>query len=258
MSIIDYIVIGLILLFAIMGFVKGFFKAMFSFVKGVAKLFLSLYLAKPLSIFLSNVKLGAETIPSIITSKFGDKIIGLFVSQSTFDAYGGNIAGNVLEQNLLSSADKSAKCFAYIVKCFFKNMFAEDAIYIDYGDFTTKFCYAFMTIILIIISFLLILIVLSILFAILTKLFSMGSEKFVFRLADRFLGMGFGVLKAGLLILVAMFILKMLSGMPILSTYITNIMEQSTISLNIYNIAYDIFSKIISIINFENLLPTNL
>ena len=245
--ILDAIVIGLVVLFALIGLLRGFIKSIVSFFKGATGTIIAAVCAKPVSSVLSNFRVN-EMIAKLIA---GMNLTSNFITSETYAtlAESGDVTGTVLAENMTNKV-------GFFIKTFFSDLFTETAIYTSYEDLCAKFNLAVGTILLVAIAFLLVLLVLNIVLAILVKIFTNAAEQARFGFIDRLLGLAFGALKGAIVIIVLVFIMNVVSLIPVAGTAIQGFVADAKITSMVYEEVSKFIATIIAGIDFNALIQS--
>ncbi|MBQ7308118.1 MAG: CvpA family protein [Clostridia bacterium] len=250
MVLIDIVLLGIIVIFAIVGLCRGFIKSILSFFKGTTDVVISVVLAKPVASFLTGFKLN-EMLANVAKSL---NLVGAVVKEEAFNTLlngGASITGNVISENMSGKV-------SFIVKTFFSNLFTEEVVYTSYADFCAKFNLACGTILLIVLSFIMIMICLGIILSILTKIFTTSTGDARYGTLDKILGLVFGMLKGLLVIVVIMFALNVSGLIPVVGNAIEEIIADTKITAFIYEKVTGVFTNIVSSIDFNTLIASAL
>lgn len=238
LNIVDYIVLGIILLFAIIFFFKGFIKSLFSLTKKVLAIFLSFLLVKPVSGILLGTSLGDSARSSVldwVVSKLGDVA---------------NITNPTSEQiGELSSSLNIPKFICDWIFQGFENNLADCTL----GEAISKTItyYAFN-----ILTFIALFIILSILIWIVVKVLNKVVETPLLKPINRLLGFALGAVYGALIVSVIFLGMSALSSWDfinnIIQTYIDPLNESFGVARFLYNnnllvLIYE------NIINIENI-----
>lgn len=246
--VVDFILLGIIILGALLGLCKGFIKSVVSFFKGATGLIIATFLSKPVASILTGFKLN-EILTNAV-AKFN--LLQTAITEEAFNTLlsgEATVAGNVISENMQGKV-------AILIKAFFGKLFTNDVAYTSYADLTSKFNIACSTAILIVISFFIVLLLLNIILSVLYKIFTNSANEARFGIMDRLLGMIFGILKAGIVIVVIMFAVNISSLIPVVGTALTDFMADSKVAILVYDKLTPIFNNIVTSIDFNGLVKT--
>lgn len=248
---IDLILIGIVLLFALIGLCKGFINTIISFFRGTTSVVVAILLAKPVSLALSSVKIN-EMVSNVFE---GLNVINNAITEQSFNNIlsqnGGTLTGEIVGQNLVGK-------LSILIKTFFSNLFSSEVVYTSYMDLSSRFNYACGTALTIVIAFILVYILIKVVLGLLNKIFTNEAGSRRFGALDRLLGMLFGILKACLLIVVFMFAINISSLIPVVGNATNNIIEGTKIASTIYGWVSTLFTNIVSSIDFNALVQSML
>lgn len=244
--IIDIVLVGIVILFAIFGLIKGFIQTLIKFFKGATGVFVSALLTKPFASLLVQLKLD-QAIAKLLGSL---KLVNGVMKEEAFNEIlngAESVAGNVVGENITSK-------LAIMIKTFFPNLFTDAVTYASYSEFTQKFNAACGATLLIIIAFLFIVLMLNIILTILNKLFTNSSLPFRFGVVDRLLGLVMGVLSAAIMITIIVVALNISRMIPVVDTSVENILAETKIAGMLYNNINIILKNVVTQINFSGLI----
>ena len=244
--IIDIVVVGMVILFAIVGLAKGFIQTLIKFFKGATGLFVAALLTKPFAGILVSLRLD-QGITKVL-SNF--KLVNGVIKEEAFnEILGGaeSVAGDVLGESITSK-------LAGMIKAFFPNLFTDAISYASYTEFADKFNSACGAVLLVIISFLLIVLILNIVLTILNKLFTNSSLPYRFGVVDRILGLVMGACSAVVLITTIVIALNISRMIPVVDTSVENVLAETKIAGMIYDTINTVLKNIVEQINFSSLL----
>ncbi len=175
-TIVDYIVLGVLLLFLIIGLAKGFFKMVFSLSKKIISLVLAYFLVSPVRSFVISSELGLKInnyCLDIVNSKLGD--LALITNPSA-------------EQ--IESLSDLLNLPKFVINLLYK-AFQNDVTTMPLGESIAQtISYYFITIV----SFIVLVIVIALLVFILARLLNSLFETPVLKPINRLLGMGLGLI----------------------------------------------------------------
>ena len=180
LSVIDYIVIGVVLISALIGIKKGFVKVLFSLIRKFASFFIALFLVKPVRSFLR-------------TTVVNEKIYGFFLNW--VNGKGEQFSQPVPEGGMSEALKESLNLPKFL--CDLLSKVIGDGSATEGMTLGEVFSETLTYYVLTIVAFILLLIVASIVIALLSKLFTSIFEsehlKGINRLLGFVLGIGIGV-----------------------------------------------------------------
>ena len=176
LSIIDYIVIGVILISAIIGIKKGFVKVLFSLIRKFASFFIAIFLVKPVRSFLR-------------TTVVNEKIYGFFLNWVS--GKGEQFNQPVPEGGMSDALKESLKLPKFL--CDLLSKVIGDGSATEGMTLGEVFSETLTYYVLTIIAFILLLIVASIVIALLSKIFVSIFESEQLKGINRFLGFILGI-----------------------------------------------------------------
>lgn len=247
MGILDFILIGIVVLIAIIGIFRGFIRALVDFLSGFTGLIISILLIKPATMILHN--LGLTTVCGKIFSGMSTKII----TEEAFQTLAAS--GNPVTGATIDNAVEMSGIGSQVLKALFGNIFSEASVYATYNDFATVIQEAFGLMLVAVIAFIIILILIRIIIAILLKLFTNKSGEVTHTALDRFLGMLFGIAKSTIWIFLTLALINISANLPSITEPINNLLTNcSSVSQEINAFVTDIMSKVFEMLNIGELL----
>lgn len=211
MAVIDIIIIAVLLVFAIVGMIKGFLNTILSLFSTFASLAVAILCAKPVARFLNNVFHIVENI--------GGKIAGTITNitpfQSNYEGVADGLTGEELK-NYISGNNPSFKERVY-------NLFIEDSKVFNYSETITTAEQADQSVvqyigerlagvISVIIATVAVFIALKIAVFLLSKLFDALTKNRAISGIDRTLGLIFGLVKGALLVCIVLGVFYLISN----------------------------------------------
>ena len=220
-SIVDYIVLGFILIFAIIGVCKGLFKMIFSLSKKIIAFIVAYYLAGPVRDLLLPTTIGEKINGSVlawVTEKIPDLV---------------NITSPTDEQ--LSTISSSLNLPKFIVELILK-AFNDKITTMSIGD-TIASTVTYYT--LTVLSYVGLFIVISILVLILGSLLNSLFESPILKPINRILGLGLGVLIATLIISLLLLITQSLSSWSFMGDFVQSQIDPTNPSFGVTRFLYN-------------------
>ncbi len=222
--IIDILIVAVLIIFGIIGFNKGFLKSFISLFSWVVCILIAIFTAK----YVANWINGIYDFSSLIGGRIADGLTGVneFFSQSISEFSSTEEIINNLPADLNG-------LLSQLIKVVFSNtsvdMTSTDTIASVVGSSLGHIC-------MVIIAGILTFIVLKIVIALLSRLFDNISRTKILGGLNKVLGLIFGVLKAGCIIIILNCILVGLSLIPAVNNTITPLIQDNThIEKVIYN-----------------------
>ena len=222
--IIDILIVAVLIIFGIIGFNKGFLKSFISLFSWVVCILIAIFTAK----YVANWINGIYDFSSLIGGRIADGLTGVneFFSQSISEFSSTEEIINNLPADL-------NRLLSQLIKVVFSNtsvdMTSTDTIASVVGLSLGHIC-------MVIIAGILTFIVLKIVIALLSRLFDNISRTKILGGLNKVLGLIFGVLKAGCIIIILNCILVGLSLIPAVNNTITPLIQDNThIEKVIYN-----------------------
>lgn len=228
----DLIFIGLIVLFALLGFLKGGIKSLISFLLTIISLCLAYLLMDNLSKIIFEIDFVRTDIVGYISDKIGSVSTYFTVEVSSIEEL----------ETLISSSDLNV-LYKFVFKLLLANFTLQGTTTVAniLSLYITR-------IVIMIISF----VSLFILFMLFSRLIERLVDKYFLKgkigLCNRFVGLFVGGVKGILICGVVFFVLSAVSSVYSFS-FITNLMENSNITTCLYkNLASDILARFMRII----------
>ncbi|MBE7076385.1 MAG: CvpA family protein [Clostridiales bacterium] len=223
--VIDIIIVGLLIVFAISGLKKGFMKSIISLFSWVVCIVIAVFVAK----YVANLINGIYDFSALIGGKISKSLI------KSNDYFSLAVSSFGTKANLIKAIpDSTNKVLASILKVFFEK--SNDDIMTSnksVGEVTGD---GLGSIIMLIISAILVFIILKIIVALLSRFFDKLANIKIIGGLDKILGLTLGIIKAGLIIITLNLILVGLSLMPVVNKTITPIIQDNThVEKVIYN-----------------------
>ena len=230
--VIDIAIVIALIFFGIKGFKNGFFKSFLSLFNWVACIAVATLVAKYVAGWIN----GIYDFSALIGNKISDALIN---TNSFFTMTVSEFGG---KQNVINSMPEDMNgMLKQLIKVVFSNSAVDEA--------STESIASIMGgslghIVMIIVAGILTFIVLKIALALLSKLFDNISKTKVLGSVNKIVGLAFGVVKAGLIILILNFVLVGLTLIPAVNNTITPIIQDNTrVEKFIYNKTDDTFGK---------------
>lgn len=230
--IIDIVIILALVLFGIKGFKNGFFKSFLSLFNWVACIVVAALVAKYVAGWIN----GIYNFSALIGNKISEALTktNAFFTM-TVSEFGG-------KQNVINSMPEDMNgMLKQLIKVVFTNSSVDET---SSESIASIMGGSLGHIVMIIIAGILTFIVLKIALALLSKLFDNISKTKVLGSVNKIAGLAFGVIKAGLIILILNFVLVGLTLIPTVNNTITPIVQDNThVERFIYNKTDDTFGK---------------
>ena len=228
----DVIIIGLLVIFGLIGFKKGFFKSIISMISTVVVIIISFFCASPLARLLNKFY--------DFTGLIGKGICKGIASMGAF--YSQPIPEGVSGADLVNSIPESTNGFLKKLMSYALNpLSASDVQGATVAEIVSG---AFASVIMLIICGILLFILIRIILAIATRLFENITRNRVFGVTNKILGLTFGVLKGLIIVFIFSLVLTFLTVIPAINTKVSPaIQDHSIIARPIYNLTDEIVEK---------------
>lgn len=228
----DVVIVAILAIFGLIGLKKGFFKSVLSLFSTLAVLIISVLCAGHLAKLINKI----YNFTGLIAGKLSGAIssMGSFYSQTIPQG----VSGKDLVNNIPSSTNGFLKkLMAHVLN----PLSASDVEGLTVSEIVSG---AFASIIMLIISAILLFIAIKIIIAISSRLFDNITRNRVFGATNKLLGLGFGVVKGGLIILIFTFVLTLLTVIPAVNTKLSPIIQDNTkLARPIYNYTDEFVEK---------------
>lgn len=227
--IIDISVILLIVLFGFIGYKKGFLKSLISLFSWVVCLVVAFFTAKYVASWINGIY--------DFSGLIGEKVAKSLQKDNAYFSLAVSTFGT--KENLINAGEAASSGFIEkLIKVIFNNSKVDmtsnktigAVIGESVGDIT-----------MILVAGLLVFIVLMIVFKILSKIFDKIASMRVIGGINKLLGLAFGVLKAGVIIIAANLLIIALSHLPVVNKTITPLIQDNT---KIEKVVYDKTDKV--------------
>lgn len=228
---IDVAIVGVIVIFALIGLFKGFFKSVISMISTFVVLIASIFLASPVAKLVNKI----YDFTGLIAGKLCKNIAGLgsFYSEPIHNMSGAEVAGNIP-----SGTNGFLKKFMTHT---LKPLSAGDIEGATVADIVSG---SFASIIMLVISAILVFILIKIVIAIITRLFDNISRNRVFGFSNKLLGFVFGACKGLLAVFVFALTLTALTVIPVVNKKVSPLLQDHTkIAKPIYNFSDRLVEK---------------
>lgn len=228
----DLIFVGLILLFAFLGFLKGGIKSLISFLLTIISLCLAYLLMDNLSKIIFNIDFVRNDIVSFISNKIGDLSSYFTIEVSSIEEL----------ENLITSSDLNI-LYKFVFKLLLSNFTLQGTTTV--ANILSLYI---IRIVIMIISF----VSLFAIFMLISRLIEKLIDRFLLKgkvgLFNRFVGMFVGGVKGIVICGVIFFVLSAIASVYSFD-FITNLMENSGVTTCLYkNLARDILARFMRII----------
>lgn len=220
--IIDLVIIGLILIFAIVGFYKGFLRELISLVGFFGSLVISYFACGYFSNFLNSVFGWGVSISNFVVNQ----ISGI---SSTFASETGSTVEEL--QTVINSSGTNIAYKEILKQLVIKADFSQGAVTVAgvVGTIVSGF-------LMMIISFGIMFILLRVVVFILDKLLSRIPRKSAVGTVNKWLGLLIGFVKGGLNILIVLAVVYLLCFVPSINEFIMPYIETSYVTKFLYNL----------------------
>ncbi len=235
MNTIDIVVVVLLILFALIGFVRGFTNSFLSFLASIFSFSCAFYLAKPISSFLSKTFGLIEKLASLVSTRI----------ESLFQ-FTGSLTGTEIMENYCSAGNFLKKAMSALIDV--NATYTQESIV---KEISTGAGSLILMAICIILSFILI----KIAFRLLAKLFdALKKRSIAFNGLDRVLGLILGACKALFVVGVVFVIAGLLQTVPAVANTLETVFENSTVAKPLYDFITNLVGNYINKIDFSALL----
>lgn len=238
MNILDIVIICLVVLFALIGFSKGFMNTLLSLVGNLATLVGAFYLAKPLT--------------SLLNSTFG--IVGaisknLSIQISPFFTDFTNLAGSEVIANHCSATGILKTAFSLFIKP--ETVYeSEEVLVSNLGNFAGS-------VVTMAICMLISFIIIKIALYFLAKIFdALKKKSLAFSGLDRILGLVLGAVKGLILIAVVCVIASLIQSIPAVANALDTVFTGSNVGKPLYDFITSFVNNYISQIDFNTILSS--
>lgn len=235
-TIVDYIILGVLLLFLIIGLVKGFFKMIFSLSKKIISFALAYFLVSPVRSFVIGSELGAKInnyCLDIITSKLGD--LALVTNPST-------------EQ--IESLSDYLNLPKFVINLLYK-AFQDEVTTMPLGESLAQtISYYFITVV----SYIVLVIVIALLVFVLGRLLNSLFETPVLKPINRILGMSLGLVIGLMIVSFVFLIAQSLIGIEFVGNFIETQIQPDNPD---FGIARFLYNNNLLLYALENIIHIN-
>ena len=228
----DVLIIAILVIFGLIGLRKGFFKSVLSLFSTLVVIILSIAFAGHLAKLINKIYDFTGLIAGKLCS--GIASMGAFYSE-TIPA---GVSGKDIVNNIPSSTNGFLKkLMSYVLE----PLSAGDIEGATVAEIVSG---SFASIIMLIISAIVLFIAIKIVIAIASRLFDNITRNRVFGATNKLLGLGFGVVKGFLILIIFVIVLTLLTVIPAVNTKITPIIQDHTkIARPIYNYTDEMVEK---------------
>lgn len=227
MSILDIIVIAILVLSLLIGLWRGFLRTLLNLFSNLACIVVSILLARPVTNLVKN---WFDMIGSL-TTKIANGIQGMFPTEG-WPATGETVKNNITGDGIYKA----------IVKSFIEDGSTYESASSLANEIGSKLAFIVLMIVVAIVLFILIKIALRIL----AKIFDAITKKSAISGLDRVLGGIVGLIKGAIFVFVVLTILYALNSLPFINSWFDGLVNNSVITLKIYNAIQDLFNFIVS------------
>lgn len=228
----DVAIIAILVIFGLIGLRKGFFKSVLSLFSTLVVLIISIFGASYLAKLINKIY--------DFTGLIAGKLCSGIASMGTF--YSQTIPEGVSGKDLVNSIPSSTNGFLKkLMSYVLEPLSASDVQGATVADIVSG---AFASIIMLIISAIVLFILIKIVIAIVSRLFDNITRNRVFGAANKLCGLGFGVVKGGLVVVLFAFVLTLLTVIPAVNTKLSPIIQDNTkLARPIYNYTDEFVEK---------------
>ena len=250
MAVIDIIVIAVLVVFAIIGMVKGFLNTLLSLFSTLASFGVAVFCAKPVSKFFNNV----FNLVGFISSKLIGTLTGSITPFQTAETNGQTLAdmtgAQIKEYFASDGLSFQERIFSLFIDDSATFEYAESAAASDQN--VVKFIAEHLAaIISVVVSAIIVFILIKIAVLLLSKLFNAITKIRAINGIDRTLGLLVGVIKASFIICLTLGIFYLLANNTIESW-----IENSTVTKWIYNYVAQLVDKLADNLNLPSFITT--
>lgn len=228
----DVAIIAILVIFGLIGLRKGFFKSVLSLFSTLVILIISIFGASYLAKLINKI----YDFTGLIAGKLCTGIASMdpFYSQAIPEG----VSGKDLVNSIPASTNGFLKkLMSYVLE----PLSASDVQGATVADIVSG---AFASIIMLIISAIILFILIKIIIAIISRLFDNITRNRVFGAANKLCGLGFGVVKGGLIVVLFAFVLTLLTVIPAVNTKLSPIIQDNTkLARPIYNYTDEFVEK---------------
>lgn len=229
---IDVTIIALVVLFALIGLHKGFFKSVISMISTLVVIVISFFLAGPFARLINKLYdftgLIAEKLCSAIAS------MGAFYSKPIPEGVSG---AEIVESIPASTNGFLKKLMSYVLKPLSANDIQGETV----ANIVSG---AFASIIMTIIAGIILFIAIKIIISLASRLFDNITRNKVFGSVNKILGLVFGAIKGFLIVVVFSVVLTLLTVVPLVNRKLSPIIQDHTkIARPIYNYTDEFMEK---------------
>lgn len=230
--IVDVAIIAILVVFGFIGYRKGFFKSILSMLSTIVVLIISIFCAGNLAKLINKIY--------DFTGLIAGKLSGGIASMGTF--YSQTIPAGMSGKDLANNIPASTNGFLKKLMSYaLEPLSASDVEGATVAEIVSG---SFASIIMLIICAIVLFIAIKIIIAIASRLFDNITRNRVFGATNKLLGLGFGVLKGGIIIVIFAFVLTLLTVVPAINTKISPIIQDNTkLARPIYNYTDEFVEK---------------
>lgn len=229
MSVLDIIVIVVLALGLLIGLWRGFLRTLLNLFSNVASIVVAVLLAKP----VTNVVQGWFGILNTISNGISGVLESNILPKE----------GYPMDAEAIKSGLQGSSIMNSLVSPFIP---ADTSQIADAHELSTIIGSKLGQIVLMIIVAIVLFIIIKILVRLLAKLFDAITKKSAISGLDRVLGGVVGLLKGAILVFVVLSVLYALNSLPFINSWFDGLVNDSHITLYIYNAIQDLFTFILS------------
>lgn len=228
---IDVTIVAVIVIFALIGLFKGFFKSILSMISTFVVLIASIFLASPCAKLLNKIYNFTGWIAGKLCKSISN--MGTFYSDTIHGMSGEELANNIPN----STNGFLKKLISHILK----PLSASD---VEGSTVANIVSGSFASVIMLVVCAILVFILIKIVVAVATKLFDSISKNRVFGFTNKLFGGVFGACKGVIVLFAFAFTLTILTVIPKVNNTISPILQDNTkIARKIYNFSDEIMEK---------------
>ncbi|MBQ7797891.1 MAG: CvpA family protein [Clostridia bacterium] len=230
--VIDVLIIAVLAIFGLIGLRKGFFKSVLSMVSTLVVIILSIAFAGHLARLINKL----YDFTGLIASKLEKPISGMGAFYS--ETIPAGVSGKDIANSIPSGTNGFLKkLMSYVLK----PLSASDVQGATVAEIVSG---SFASIIMLIISAIILFIAIKIIISLASRLFDNITRNRVFGATNKLLGLGFGVAKGLIIVIIFTFVLTLLTVVPKINTKISPIIQDNTkVAKPIYNFADKMVEK---------------
>lgn len=236
MSILDIIVLVILGLFVLIGLWRGFLRTLLSLFGNLASLTVAILLAQPVSKFVNNI--------INISDMLASRIVGVITNILPVIEEGQELTRDEIINGLTGS-----KLLNSLITPFIK-----EGTYTSTSSLANSIGESLGALAMIALTAIVLFFLIKLVIFILAKIFDAITKAHAINGLDRVLGGICGLIKGCILVFSALSVLYALSSLPFISSWFDGLINESNISLQIYNHIQDFFSWLVQKIDIPALI----